>query len=435
MYRFLSLMISLLFYSCSQQARHESTLPNVILIISDDQGWTDYGFMGHEHIETPRLDTLARESLCFTRGYATAPLCSPSLASLITGQYAFRHGITGNDPEFAFDGNRYDSLWRMERQVLYDSLLGRFYQQNLLTERLRSKGYRSLQTGKWWLGSWQDGHFDAGMTHGDPAQGGRHGDDGLKIGREGLDILFDFVDSCDREDDPFFVWYAPFLPHTPHNPPDSLLQKYRPLVESEFVAKYWAMCEWFDMTCGQIFDHLEARGLDEETIIIYTTDNGWIQKRDARGFAERSKRSPYEMGLRTPLMIRWPQAVEAEFDSTTFVSNIDIVPSILAAAGINDSSLPGINLTDKTARSTRSVLFAEAYAHDIADVSIPEKSVEYRVAFDSPYKLIWPDSANTGAQPELYNVVSDPMETKNVYAQHPDVVRDLKSAIEDWWMK
>jgi hypothetical protein len=108
---------------------------------------------------------------------------------------------------------------------------------------LAAKGYQSLQTGKWWEGSFREGGFTEGMTHGDPKRGGRHGDEGLKIGRQGMQPIFNFIDQCGEK--PFFVWYAPFLPHSPHNPPERLLERYATPGKSIHVARYQAMCEWF----------------------------------------------------------------------------------------------------------------------------------------------------------------------------------------------
>ena len=144
--------------------------------------------------------------------------------------------------------------------------------QPTLPRLLAKRGYVSHQSGKWWQGHYSRGGFTHGMTHGDPKRGGRHGDVGLKIGREGMDEIFDFIE--DAGDKPFFVWYAPFLPHTPHNPPKRLLDKYAKKTESKFIARYWAMCEWFDETCGQLLDHLDEKKLADDTIVLYVTDNG-----------------------------------------------------------------------------------------------------------------------------------------------------------------
>ena len=144
-----------------------------------------------------------------------------------------------------------------------------------LPRLLAEKGYVSLQTGKWWQGDYRRGGFTHGMT-----KGQRHGDEGLDIGRKTMQPIFDFIADARKAGKPFFVWYAPMLPHTPHNPPERLLAKYKDKAPSPPVAKYWAMVEWFDETCGQLLDHLETEKLAENTIVVYVTDNGWIQDPD-----------------------------------------------------------------------------------------------------------------------------------------------------------
>lgn len=171
---------------------------------------------GHPHIETPNIDKLSREGMTFTRGYVTAPLCSPSLAFIITGLYPQQYRITGNDPTFAFnDRQRYRQDWMIERNKNYKPYLEKFQKNPTVPQLLKEQGYVSFQSGKWWGGNYKEGGFTEEMTHGDPAKGGRHGDEGLKIGREGIDQIFGFVDKAVRDDLPFFVWYAPFLPHSP----------------------------------------------------------------------------------------------------------------------------------------------------------------------------------------------------------------------------
>lgn len=430
---YFAVILYLLIVGC-QSPPKEVLKPNVILIISDDQGWADYGFMHHPSIRTPNLDRLAQESLCFTRGYATAPLCSPSLATLITGLYAHQHGITGNDPTFSFEGDRYSTEWMLTRKPYFDTLKTNFYRNKLLTEFLGEAGYQSLQTGKWWLGSWQEGHFDQGMTHGDPNMGGRHGDEGLKIGREGQQNIYDFITDSKAKNLPYFIWYAPFLPHTPHNPPEEILEKYVEETDSEPTAKYWAMCEWFDQLCGELIDFTRMNDAKRETVIIYTTDNGWVQDPDKNGYAERSKRSPYEMGIRTPLMVHWPGVVSPRFDSTTLVSNIDIVPTILSIAGILPAGFPGLNLIAPSGIRADRIVYAEAFEHDITDVKMPTQSLQYRVAIQYPWKLIMPDTSTiVNGQIELFNVAKDPYELNNQASQHNQVVGELQTALNAWW--
>ena len=244
--------------------------PNIVYIISDDQTWTDYSFMGHKIIETPQIDKLAKESLTYTHGYVPSSLCCPSLATMITGLYPRQNKITGNEPPIPAEGKRSAEYAR------------RFAQQVALIDKgpslpriLKEKGYVSHQSGKWWQGHYSRGGFTHGMTHGDPKRGGRHGDEGLKIGRNGMEPIFNFIK--DAGDKPFFIWYAPFLPHTPHNPPKRLFDKYAAKVDSPHIARYYAMVEWFDETVGELVNHIDEKGLGKDTIFIYVTDNGWIQ--------------------------------------------------------------------------------------------------------------------------------------------------------------
>ena len=135
------------------------------------------------------------------------------------------------------------------------------------------------------------------MTRGYPQPGGRHGDDGLTIGRQGMQPIFDFIDRHVALEKPFFIWYAPFLPHTPHNPPESLFQKYKDMgIASDHVARYYAMVEWFDETCGNC-SILEWKG-QTKSLVVYVGDNGWIQQTDQPRFAPRSKQSANEGGTR-----------------------------------------------------------------------------------------------------------------------------------------
>ncbi|MDX1639489.1 MAG: sulfatase-like hydrolase/transferase [Balneolaceae bacterium] len=420
--------------------------PNIVFIISDDHAWPDYSFMGHPHIQTPNIDNLASEGLTFTRGYLAAPLCRPSLASILSGLYPHQHGVTGNDPAFDRSSVSSENI-REARNPLNQVIIERYNNLPNLNTYLSEMDYLSFQTGKWWEGSWQDAGFTHGMTHGDPAHGGRHGDEGLKIGREGLQPIENFMDHAKEEDKPFFIWYAPFLPHTPHTPPDSLLEKYLPLAPNEPEAKYWAMIEWFDMTVGQLLESIENRELSDNTLVVYLADNGWIQDPDGRFFIWPSKQSPYDMGIRTPIIYKWPGHLPAEMDTTTFMSSIDLVPTVLDILNISpEKKLPGINALDREARDTREAVFSSDYNHDIADVHDPTESLEHRVVLRSPWKLILPKeegnqtdiqgdvrSIDMIEKPALYNVVNDPYETENVAEEHAEVVSELEQLIEEWW--
>jgi uncharacterized sulfatase len=442
----------LLVLGCSgTKKENNENSPNIIFILSDDQSWPDYSFMGHPHIETPNIDQLAREGLTYTRGYLTAPVCSPSVASIITGLYPHQHGITGNDPKFTFEGQgaKYREEWLKQRWSLKKEFIDNFKKHPTLPTLLKEKGYLSFQSGKWWEGSWDDGGFTGGMTHGDPARGGRHGDEGLKIGREGMDPIYNFLDEAQDLNAPFFLWYAPFMPHTPHTPPDSLLQKYLIKTESESIAKYWAMCEWFDITVGQLLDDIEARGMTENTIVVYVCDNGWIQNPDGNGFKWPSKQSPYDKGIRSHITYKWPGHITPAIDTTTFVSSIDMVPTVLKAIGMKPTSeMQGIDVLNPDELHARDAVFSEDFHHDMIDMYDPGKSLEHRMIMKSPWKLIMPtklgepqtfNSDGGGefisiiAKLELYHIVNDSHEKENVAAKYPEIVKDLQEELDKWW--
>ena len=413
--------------------------PNVLYIISDDQAWTDYGFMGHPRIKTPHLDKLADESVLFERGYVPTSLCRPSLVTLINGQYAHKHGITGNDPS-----SKYASGQMKQRKAKLISYLDRF---DTLPDLLGEKGYLSHQSGKWWEGNFKHGGFTHGMTRGFPQPGGRHGDDGLKIGREGLQPIEEFVDHSMKKKKPFFLWYGVFLPHTPHNPPERLLKPYRDMGLPLPIAKYYANCTWFDETCGQLIDILEERNLRDNTLIVYVTDNGWINRTDKSAYAPRSKQTPYEGGIRTPIMFSWPNGNLKNGKRKDVVSSIDLFPTVLAATEARSpEGLPGINLLNnlKTERPVkRKRIFGESFAHDIADIENPEDSLLFRWTIEGKWKLLLTYDGEVNRyktthprkekRPQLFNLLKDAEEENNLAEKNPDVVAKLVSKIDNWW--
>lgn len=391
--------------------------PNIVILLGDDQAWNDYGFMGHPDIQTPHLDRLAAQSACFRQGYVPSSLCRPSLASLITGLYPHQHGIVGNDPPKGID--RAEILRHIHRLPTLPKWLG-------------NAGYTSFQSGKWWEGAPAEGGFTSGMTHGNVKQGGRHGDVGLKIGRESMQPVFDFLDSTQGK--PFFLWYAPLLPHSPHNPPERLLAKYRKDGKPLPIARYQAMCEWFDESCGQVLEYLDDKNLAQNTIVVFLADNGWIQQPDSNQFAPKSKRSPYDGGLRTPILVRWPGHVTPARIEVP-VSSIDIVPTILTAAGIQpEQALPGQDLLPIASganQSPRRAQFGSIFDHDFADIDRPEASLQFRWCREGRWKLILPH--NTKQPVELYDVSTDPHEETNVAARQSEVVQELTRKIDNWW--
>jgi uncharacterized sulfatase len=403
--------------------------PNIVMIISDDQGSDDYGFLGHPHIRTPHIDRLAEQSLTYRHAYVTSSLCRPSLATILSGQYPHQHRITSNDPPLpkgkpAREANR-DPTFQAQRQKMIENI----DRVATVPRLLQSLGYVSFQTGKWWEGNYKRGGFTDGMS-----QGGRHGDEGLKIGRESMQPVYDFIGSAVREQKPFFVWYAPMLPHTPHDPPQRLLDHYRKLTPSESIAKYWAMVEWFDETCGELLTHLDQQHLSDNTVVIYITDNGWIQDPDKQRFAPRSKQSQYNGGLRTPIMLRWPGHITAAMDDSP-ASSIDLAPTILSIAGLKQpAEMTGLNLLDRQAIAARPAIYGEIFTHNAVDIERPATSLRFRWCVAGNKKLIIPQTANEPtATPELYDLTADPGEKNNLAGLQPEEVARLRKMLDQWW--
>ena len=431
-------LFSLIFGCFSMFAQNK---PNIVLILSDDQSYTDYSFMGHPAIKTPHLDKLASESALFRRGYVPTALCRPALMTLATGLYSHQNLITGNDPANTPANKAHTEKSGKSAKEMLISNIDRV---GSLAKWLGNGGYVSHQSGKWWEGSFQRGGFTEGMTRGYPEKGGRHGDDGLKIGREGMTPVFNFIDKSVADQKPFFLWYAPFLPHTPHNPPERLLKKYtadgRPLA----VAKYYAMCEWLDETIGELMKHINDKGIRENTLVIYVTDNGWIQA-DKGGYKIRSKRSPYEGGTRNPIIFSWPGTVKVA-DRPELCTSLDIVPTILAAAGVKGPhDFPGLDLMPKLKSGEtieRDTIYGESFAHDIADIQNPNASLLYRWVIKGNHKLLLTYDGEPGAMKytaqsgdaQLYDLKTDPQENNNLASENPEMVQQLTKLLNQWYV-
>jgi uncharacterized sulfatase len=395
--------------------------PNVVLILSDDQGYADYSFMGHEIIQTPRIDKLAEQSLVYTRGYVTTGVCCPSISTMLTGLYPHQHRTTGNDPLRGTPRSPWISHFRNMPQ---------------LPRLMAEQGYLSLCTGKYWHSNPKVSGFTDSM-----GETGRHGSAySLSIGRDTMQPIWDFIQKAQDEEKPFMVWYAPFMPHTPHTPPERLEKKYADLGAGS-QAKYYAMCEWFDETCGVLLDHLDEKGLTDNTIIMYICDNGW------GSYGKGSvKASPYELGVRTPIMIKWPGKVAAKMDKDNLASNLDMLPTVLAACGIDvPDEAEGINLLDHDAVAKRKSLFLENFAHDMLDVDDPVAPLRARSVVSKDWKLtIWREPHPSMAtmvwqmdipevKTELFDLRNDPLDRNNLAEQNPEKVKELTKILAAWW--
>jgi arylsulfatase A-like enzyme len=390
--------------------------PNVLMIVGDDWGWTDFGFMGHKVVRTPNLDWLAKEGALFPNGYVPTSLCRASLATILTGQFAHQHKICCNDPPQGVD--RSEMLLFLQNSPTIPRLL-------------KDAGYRSFQTGKFWEGHYRNGGFIDGMT-----TKGRHGEEGLGIGRQTLKPITDFVEAGKG---PWFIWYAPMMPHLPHNPPKRLLEKYQAGGRDLRLATYYAMCEWTDETVGTLLKYLDDHKLAAETLVLFVVDNGWVQAegppKQGDQFATRSKNTPYDMGVRTPVILRWPGVVKPE-KHADLVSTVDLAPTVLTACGVKvPPAMSGVSLLDAAEGKgplKRSAVFGEIYLHTAKRLDNPANNLTHRWVHEGDWKLIVPVNAKDGSA-ELFNLADDPQEKQNLAARKPDMVKHLKDLLEKSW--
>ena len=434
----LPLLFSVLMLGAAEPAV-PAKAPNILMIISDDHAWFDYGFMGSKAVATPHLDRLAAESRVFPRGYVTNSLCGPSLASILTGRHAHRHGITGNDPlvpASVTPAGRQKSPAFLEGRA---QMIKLFQESPLLPRLLGEKGYVSLQTGKWWMGDYSTGGFTEGMS-----KGGRHGDVGLDIGRKTLAPLTEFITRAKKDGKPFFAWYAPMMPHDPHTPPERLLAKYRGRSPTLQAARYHAMIEWFDETIGELRAHLEKEGLTRDTIIVYIADNGWIPRTDKPvvDFA-RSKQSPFDGGIRSPILVSWPGHIKPTVVAAP-ASAVDLMPTLLKLVGARvPADGDGLDLLDDAALKARPFVAGQNSTHDIRKLGNPAASLRYRWLVAGDLKLIVSSGLKTGETangstdatepPRLFDLQADPAEQRDLAADRPADVKRLTALLDGWW--
>ena len=433
----------------------EAAAPNIVLIISDDQSYRDFGFMGNELVHTPHLDRLAAQSARYPNGYVPMSVCRPSLATLLTGLYPHQHGIHFNHPPPGL---------REMRKMTADQYRATRATTDYLIENVASlprilaqHGYACLQTGKHWEGDYRTAGFTEGMTLGRPAKrlgqvtGTRaqengqsvahgNGDAGLVIGRETMKPIDEFVDKCAGRQ-PFFLWYAPFLPHTPYDASARFRELYDGQQVSRHLLPYYAEIARFDETVGHLLEHLQRKSLLSNTLIIFVTDNGLRPdpKRPDRQDS-RSKLSPFENGLRTPVLIRWDGQSRAG-EHQQLVQTIDLVPTMLAAAGLSSkitSRMKGLNLMP-SARGEKALplraVFGAIYPNDAVGLGEPSRHVRGRWMREGRFKLMVPGPAKPPLPLALFDLREDPGEKVNLATDLGQVARlaRMKERLDRWW--
>jgi uncharacterized sulfatase len=413
--------------SASEQAAPLSTEeaarpPNIVLIIGDDHGYPYFGFMGNEIVHTPNLDRLAGEGTVFTTAYATASKCEPSLRSLLTGREAFPRG-----PRTA------GAVGRVQRVRSAETL----------PALLAKQGYATFQAGKLWQPSYRAAGFDEGTKGenltGSPTDRWMGGAEGLRVGRDTMRPLLDFIDR--HRATQFFVWFAPMLPHRPWNAP----KRFRVLYEKSAIELtpsaigYYANISWFDHALGVLRSHLERRGLLANTLLVYLSDNGFRQEPGDTFTQEGStlsKGTMYDLGFRTPLVFHWKGRVPAGVVRTDLVSALDLFPTLLDYAGapvpadlIGLDLRPAIEKGVPLARSEIIGRMEQARPHFEDQGSAKAGSTSAYFLREARWHYVWyPDVGDD----QLFDLEVDAGETRNVIRDHPDVAKDLRERIERW---
>ena len=399
--------------------------PNVILILTDDQGWYEIGANGNHTIQTPVMDRLASEGVRLTHFYAS-PVCSPTRSALMTGRHYQRTGAVDT---------------YLGRDVLH-------VDEVTLGQVCQKAGYRTGCFGKWHLGRYMKYHpqnrgFDDYFGFWQYGFINRYDDaDELWSGKERIltrgyisDVLTDqalnFVQQNRQK--PFFLYLAYNAPHAPHLVPDSLIEPYLKKGVPLSEARIYAMVESLDSNIGRLLKAVDDHGLRNDTIVLFMSDNGGVGRFDKvglRGF----KGSCYEGGVRVPFIARWPGRFPAGVVTDAMAQHIDVLPTIcdLIGAPLPERKLDGKSLkpllgTGK-GKSPHDYLFHQWNRGHPVLASVPgdpELQASWAVRNARGQKLT--------ASGELYDLVADPGETRSIADWNPELVRDLRARMDEWF--
>jgi arylsulfatase A len=441
----------------------ERTQPNIILFLIDDLGWKDIGCQGSTYYRTPNIDRLASNGVRFTDAYAVCAVCSPTRAAVLTGKYPARLMLTDWLPSGRWNPQAKLREGRFVRGLPVEELT--------LAEALRAAGYRTASIGKWHLGSepfsLPEHHgFDvniAGNAHGAPGsyffpyQGNwlipttelRAKWNVLPDGKEGeylTDRLTDEAVKFIRETQatknqepgtkntaqPFFLYFPHYGVHTPLQAKPEVIAKYERIPEAERQGKpeYAAMVESVDDSVGRVMATLQELKLDENTVIIFTSDNGGFYSATSNAPLRANKGAYYEGGIRVPLIVKWPGVAKPGLVVSEPVTSTDLYPTCLAAAGLParpNQHLDGLNLQPVLAGEGS--LAARSLFWHYPHYNEHPSSVPSSVIRKGPWKLIETfDPEGT----ELYNLADDLGETKNLATTESAKVNELRRELDAW---
>ena len=428
--------------------------PNVVLILTDDQGFGDLGVHGNPKIATPQLDRFVSQSVAL-RHFCVSPVCSPTRASLLTGRYHFRTGV----------------LDTINARAMLDS------REVTLAEMLQTVGYHTAMFGKWHLGDNYplrpiDQGFDEVLRHRGGAIGEPEVDvpdnkyfdpvlwhNGKKKRKKGYctDIFTDAAIEFIRQNrkEPFFVYLAYNCPHLPLVAPQHHYRRYKQMdlgpngfpqigqplpaqLPEDKIARVYGMVTSIDDNLGRLLSTLDQLGLSHNTIVVFLSDNGPQQPR-YNGGLRGLKASVYEGGIRVPCFVRWPARLAAGAKVQAMAAHIDLVPTLLEMCSVSPPSevkIDGVSLMrlleGQTEAAPQRTLFFQWHRG-----SQPQRYRSFAVRTHR-YKLVqaegaWPGWQDTNPSFQLFQISADPYELHDIALQHPEIVTQLRAAYDQWF--
>lgn len=427
--------------------------PNVIMVLVDDLGWTDIGCYGSTYYETPNIDRLAREGMKFSDGYAACAVCSPTRAAIMTGRWPSRLGVTdwirsrfqgGAIPADGKNPSGYTSGGPKTEVLCPKNALWMENYELTIAEMLKTAGYISCHIGKWHLGP--DAQYPkkqgfdynfGGCDYGQPPS--YHDPYTNKTLKQGIPTLKPRKEGeylTDREGDeavafikkhakgPFFLNLDHYAVHTPIQGRADLVEKYKAKTPThQKNATYAAMVESVDHAMGKVLAALDEVGVADNTLIIFTGDNGGLLGPTNNAPLRSGKGYPYEGGIREPLIVRWPGRVRPGSQSAEPVTSVDYFPTICEAAGValpKDRPIDGLSivplLAEKNKKLDRDAILWH-FPHYRGSV------MPYSIIRSGPWKLI---KRYAGPKPfELFNLEQDLSEKTDLAEKMPKKVATL----------
>jgi arylsulfatase A-like enzyme len=418
--------------------------PNIVLITVDDLGWKDLGCMGSRFYETPNIDRLAEEGVVFTSAYAPAANCAPSRASYLTGQYTPRHGIyTVNSSERGESRTR--KIIPIENKTVLDD------KKSTIANELKKTGYVTAHVGKWHLGEDPKTQgFDVnvgGSVYGHPkSYFSPYQNEYLADGPEGeyltdrlTDETLKFLSSVQKN--PFFLHLSYYAVHTPIQAKKDSVAKYenKQTFSRQNNPKYAAMIETLDQNIGRVLYELEKLNLDQNTLVVITSDNGGMWRNTSMTPLRAGKGSYYEGGIRVPLIVRWLKNIRGGRRLDVPVSGIDFYPTFLGLVskyhGKNDI-LDGVNLMPllmEKGQWQKRPLFWHFPIY-LENGNPETRDPVFRTRPGSVIRLgSWKlhEYFEDGGI-ELYNLKNDIGEKQNLSERRPDLVKELHGELMAW---